>query len=62
MIQFKVGPEDIGKVVYIKPVNKIGIITSWTAEWVSVLLNGNRSSTRFRYHECHYVASYIRHR
>ena len=50
----KIGPEDIGKRVFVSIVNKTGTITSYTADFVSVLTSRDYPQL-YRHHECIYL-------
>jgi len=54
-IPFAIGPEDIGKEVFVFSVNKKGIVTSFTSEYVSVLSATDRRGQRYRYDDCMYL-------
>lgn len=60
-VPFRVGPEDIGKEVFVFSVSKKGIVTSWTSEYVSVLSASDRRGQRYRYDDLMYLTSSIRH-
>lgn len=56
-----IGPEDIGKKVFVRSVGVIGTMTCFTSEFVWVLSPGERKSRRFKPVEVDYVLSEIRH-
>jgi hypothetical protein len=57
----KIGPEDIGKQVFVSSVRKTGIVTSFTADYVSVRGPNDRISQRFKRVDCMYLRSALRH-
>lgn len=60
-IPFRIGPEDIGKDVYVISLKRNGIVTSWTATAVSVLSPGDRRARAYSYDDLMYIRSSIRH-
>jgi hypothetical protein len=57
----KIGPEDIGKQVFVSSVRKTGIVTSFTADYVSVRSPNDRMSQRYKREDCIYLRSALRH-
>ena len=60
-VKIPIGPEDIGKTVVVIPLNKLGMITSFTAYCVDVRLLNARAPQRFKREEVRYLQSNLRH-
>jgi len=60
-VKIPIGPEDIGKRVVIIPLNKLGIVTSFTADYVSVRMPSERISTRYKREDVKYYKPDLRH-
>jgi hypothetical protein len=58
---FAVGPEDIGKPVYVRSANRSGIIVWFTPERVCVLSSSDKKAHEYKYEDCMYLRNYIRH-
>lgn len=58
---FAVGPEDIGKPVFVHSANRSGIILWFTSERVCVLSSSDRKAHEYKYEDCMYLRNFIRH-
>lgn len=58
---FAVGPEDIGKLVVVHSINKVGRIIWFTMDRVCVLLFSDKKAHEFSYDDCMYIKHLIRH-
>lgn len=58
---FAVGPEDIGKKVYVRSINRLGRIIWYIPDRVCVLIFADKRAHEFTYDDCMYIRQEIRH-
>lgn len=60
-VKIPIGPEDIGKTVEVISIKKLGIVTSFTADEVSVRILSEPKARNYKREDVRYSQKHLRH-